>query len=337
MIRSVAGAVRDLARVETYIERQAALPEYVTIRRLEGRMGEAGVLEWTEKSNTVIARLLAAAPETLTEAFLSSAPGRLIDGFGTWPSEDLTGMMDDLTRETYRLSAQVIARKAAGAEQYQKILVFRQAEVPAEIVPSFDTADVAAMDYLSESQVFWMRQHFDTDTVNAIRAAGWVELEGLSGKEAGRRLRRLAERQFGVGTFAAFTDAYFEGTAVNAATTARVVGSVYEMRDIGIEFYQVIAVMDERTTPICEHMDGKRFPVDAGASRMDDIVATGDPNGVRDLHPWRPNTFRTDLANLGVNIQVGTPLSNTDALKAMNAGFGFPPYHFKCRTTVDIA
>lgn len=329
--------VRHLNKVETYLERQAAVPEFATMSRMEERLERAAFGEWSERANAVIASTLSAAPSTLTDAYLESVPSRLIRGFGVWPSEDLDGLTREVVDETYRLSAQVILRKHEGAEGYQRELVFRQEGDTAGIVPTFTTPDEDAIAYLGESQVFWMREHFDTDTVTSIRAAGWTELSGLSGRRAGEKLRKLAERQFGVGAFALGGRSYFEGVAVNAATTARVVGGMFQMRDLGIQEYVFVSVLDERTTPVCEHMDGKRFPVDASAARMDTIVESGDPQAIRDLHPWRPDSFRDDLAALGVDLRPGVALSGNDAATVVNAGFAFPPLHFRCRSTVDIA
>jgi len=332
-----AGTVRALNRVEMIVERQAAVPEFAAMLRMEDRLNRGALGEWTERSNASISRMLNAAPTTLTPTFLESVPRRLISGFGRgWPSRDLAGLMSDVVEETYKLSAQVILRKHEGARGYQRNLVFKQGN-PAVAVPNFDLIDEEAVAYLADSQVFWLREHFDTDTVEAIRAAGWADLAGQSGASAGEALRRLAERQFGVGAFDAFGDAYFEGTAVNAGTTARVTGAMFELRDIEATQYIVVAVLDERTTEICTHLDGKVFSVTQAAERMDEIIASGTPQGIRDLHPWRPNTFREDLRAIGVDIQPGVALSESAAAVAVAAGFGFPPYHFKCRTTVDIA
>lgn len=330
-----AGAIRELNKVETYIEHAAAVPEFAIMMRMERRLHEAALGEWTERSNVAIAKMVRAAPATLTEAFLKSVPGRLQSGFGkSWPPKSLKALVADVVEETYRLSKTVIAKKDAGRKGYQKPLVFKVDT--AAIAGAFTVLDEEAVAALTDSQVFWLGQHFDATTVEAIRDAGWIDLVGRSGAEAGEALRRRAEKSFGVGAFAAHGNAYFNGVAINAATTARVTGAMFEMRDLGITKYRVVSVLDERTTPICVHLDGKLFSVDDAAARMDKIVGSGTPEEIKDLHPWRPNDFLTDLSDVGVDLKPGVQLSDAAAVKTAEAGFGFPPYHFGCRTTVDI-
>jgi hypothetical protein len=330
-----AGVIRELNKVETYIEHAAAVPEFAIMMRMGRRLHEAALGEWTERANVAIAKMVRAAPATLTEAFLTSVPGRLQSGFGkSWPPKALKDLTTDVVTETYRLSKQVIAKKDAGRKAYQKPLVFKADT--AAIAGVFTVLDEEAVAYLAESQVFWLGQHFDATTVEAIRDAGWIDLAGRTGKEAGEALRRKAEHSFGVGAFAAHGNAYFQGVAINAATTARVTSAVFEMRDLGITRYRIVSVLDERTTPICVHLDGKLFSVEDAAARMDQIVRSGTPQGVKDLHPWRPNDFLDDLDAVGVDLKPGVQLSDAAAVKTAEAGFGFPPYHFGCRTTVDI-
>lgn len=333
---TIATSFRRLNKVEVAIEHAAAVPEFASMMRMERRLHEAMLGEWTERSNVAIAKMVRAAPATLTPTFLESVPGRLISGFGkSWPTKSLKGLMGDVVEDTYKLAQQVIGKKADGKKGYQKPLVFKVDASPA-IAGAFSVLDEEAVAALTDSQVFWLGQHFDATTVDAIRDAGWIDLAGRSGVEAGEALRRAAEKSFGVGQFAAHGNAYFDGVAINAATTARVTGSIFEMKDIGITRYRVVSVMDERTTPICEHLDGKLFSVDNAAARMDKILGAGSPDAVKELHPWHPHDFLDVLGDEGVDIQVGVSLSTSDSVKTAEAGFGFPPYHFGCRTTVDI-
>jgi len=333
---TIATSFRRLNKVEVAIEHAAAVPEFASMMRMERRLHEAMLGEWTERSNVAIAKMVRAAPATLTPTFLESVPGRLISGFGkSWPTKSLKGLMGDVVEDTYKLAQQVIGKKADGKKGYQKPLVFKVDASPA-IAGAFSVLDEEAVAALTDSQVFWLGQHFDATTTDAIRDAGWIDLAGRSGVEAGEALRRAAEKSFGVGQFAAHGNAYFDGVAINAATTARVTGSIFEMKDIGITRYRVVSVMDERTTPICEHLDGKLFSVDNAAARMDKILGAGSPDAVKELHPWHPHDFLDVLGDEGVDIQVGVSLSTSDSVKTAEAGFGFPPYHFGCRTTVDI-
>lgn len=331
---SAAAIARTWNVVQVEIERRAAVPEFVTISGMEDRLQRGMFAEWAEKAEAAITATLDGAPATLTREWLASVPAHLEAGFKGWPSDDLVAMTREVVEETYRLSAQVIARKRAGVDGYDRELRLKAAAF--DLAPSFSTADRDAMGYLAQSQVFWLGEHYEEDTVEDIRRAGWVELAGRSGKDAGTQLRRMAEDRFGVGAFDHKGRAYFEGVAVNAATTARVTGSLLQMRDLQVTTYVFMAVLDERTTEVCQHMDGKSFSVTEATDRIDQMVASRDPRAVRDLHGWDPGGFLERLAGEGVHPVPGQDLTAGDASKVMRAGFAFPPLHFRCRSTVDI-
>jgi hypothetical protein len=330
---------RTLNLVQISIERQAAIPEFVTIAGIESRLERAMFAEWSELARDAITRVIRDAPDPLTQEYLHEVPGMLINGFRGWPSRDLMTQARESVEQVYKLSAQVIARKASGAVGYKgrDLRLKAENEVAAtEVIPTFDTADTDAMNWLARSQVFWMGQHFDLDTVGAIRQTAWLDLVGRSGAEVGKVLKAEAEDIFGVGAFADKGRAYFEGVAVNAATTARVSGSVLQMRGLAITHYVFMAVLDERTTEICQHMDGKTFSVSEAADRIDQMVQSGDPNAVKSMHGWDPGGFLDKLTAQGVDLKPDVPLSAEHASIVMRQGFAFPPLHFRCRSTVDI-
>ncbi len=316
--------------MEVQVSKADQVPEFVVIGEMEDKLRRAMMSEWEEKATVAVERAIGDPPNELDAEYLTALPGQIISGFRGWPSKSLRQLTDDVVRETYELSAQAVARKESGVEGYQRALV-RKADA------RFSTPDLEAMKYLSESQVFWLDNHWSVDVVEDIRAAAWLELMGQSGANAGAELRRRVEQRFGIGAFSHLSDLYFEGVAVNAATTARVSGSVLQMEALGIEKLVFVSVLDERTTEICQCMDGKEFSVSEAAERINSMVKSGDPRAVQSMHAWNPRGFKDVLSGVGVTVEPGVAINDTDASKIMDSGFALPPLHGRCRSTIDIA
>lgn len=329
---------RALCACEASVRKAATLPELAEMESFEAAYSRAMIAEWQEKSNTAIARAVRLLPAGPVEPARAKAlADDLVDGFVGWPSRDLQRLAGETVANVYRLAAQLIARRVKGQYKRPVLKADELVDLPIELAPNFSLVDHAAVESLTNSQVFWLRQHFSNDTVIAIQDAGLEDLAGMDAKEAGEVLRNRAEKLFGVGAFDNMGRAYFSGVATNAATTARVTGSIFEMRTLGVSHYTFIAVDDERTTEICRHLDGKTFKVVEAAETIDEILGASNPDEVRKLHGWKPDTFNDILAKDKVQVYPGAPLSPDDASKVVAAGFAFPPLHFRCRSMVDIA
>lgn len=92
-----------------------------------------------------------------------------------------------------------------------------------------------------------------------------------------------------------------------------------------ISTYQINEVMDSRTCPVCQEMDGKVFTVEEGFNQVMQALSTNDPNALKFIAPWP----RQDKASVARLAQMG---SNDMAA----AGLATPPYHPSCRGIVDV-
>jgi hypothetical protein len=110
-------------------------------------------------------------------------------------------------------------------------------------------------------------------------------------------------------------------------TTSRLVslGFLSEAQKAGHSQYQVDEVLDDRTCPVCEYMNGKTFDVDAQFSRVVQQLSTSDPQDLKDLAPW-PGQGEDDLQELYAQ--------SAEELQA--AGLGGPPYHPGCRGMLSL-
>jgi len=316
------------------IKAKQAVPEYDDIEAIQDAMAIALEAEWSmlSEAGTTAAEAYLAGQKVVTSAHATKATKLLQSPFAAWPSGDAVAMVGDGIAEMYKLSQKVIFNKAAGTRGYGKTLVFK-----ASLEATFSVVDQQAVSALAGDQVYWLGEHYDALTRDSIESAGFEELAGLSGKAAGEKLRKEAERIFGTGAFASKGAWYFSGVAVNAATTARVSGALLELEELGVDSYVIVNPMDERTTDICSDLNGKEFPVKAAADRVREIIAAESPEDVKALHPWNPGGYVSAFSDLGVVVEQGKPITPAAAEVLSAAGYGMPPFHFKCRTTVDLA
>ncbi len=110
-------------------------------------------------------------------------------------------------------------------------------------------------------------------------------------------------------------------------TTSRVIsyGALSEMSASGIQRYQVSEVLDERTCPACEIMDGQTFDVERALARSGEILQITDPDELKSRAPF-PSQTKAGLEELD-NL-------SEDDLAAR--GFDTPPYHPLCRGIVIL-
>lgn len=94
-------------------------------------------------------------------------------------------------------------------------------------------------------------------------------------------------------------------------------GAVKAGMSQGYKAYQIVAVLDDRTSKICQHMNGKEFWVaDAELQVVRAALAQGDE--IKFVAPW-----------LSEGEIIG---KNANELR--EAGFIIPPFHGNCRSTI---
>jgi hypothetical protein len=310
------------------------VPEYEDIEAIQDAMAVSLMAEWTALSEAGILAGVAHLDgiESVTdediEAAIKLVGAPLAKG---WLSKDAIAMINEGLEGIWKLSQNVILNKAMGTAGYDKELVFK-----ANLDASFDIVDMKALEHLGKQQVTWLEEHQDLDTQWEIQRKGMEELRGAHGERAGEQLKKAAEKIHGVGAFDHKGMWYFQGVAVNAATTARVSSSILEMEELGIKKYTIVNPMDERTTDICAALNGKTFSVTLAADKVREELDITTKADMKDAHPWNPGGFQKAFKGLGVKVTPGKSISSGAAATLSAAGYGLPPYHFKCRTTVDV-
>lgn len=151
---------------------------------------------------------------------------------------------------------------------------------------------------------------------------------------------------------------YWDLVATNLQNRARGYGHLISMEKAGIESYEFLAVMDERTSEPCRVLHGTVFPVQAGLRAYSDLELQGanDPeavekvmpfvqtrkagDGSRELFVQPPGSGATVIAR-SIQSAVGradargtfTEVLSPSQLAA--AGVVVPPIHNRCRSTIE--
>lgn len=98
----------------------------------------------------------------------------------------------------------------------------------------------------------------------------------------------------------------------------RNLGFLVEALANGIETYRIQAVLDQRTTAICRHLNGRIFSTGAGLDLLTRLLA-GDPDDAKNIAPWPDASLTRRVPSLG-----------REALD--NRGLSAPPYQAYCRS-----
>lgn len=205
----------------------------------------------------------------------------------------------------------------------------------AATLPSLDLEDGRAIADLGDDTMVWIGRHYEENVRETVREAVKPGVaEGLGRVEAGKQVADVVRSQLDKvtvpGGFNGTAAKYFEGLAANTSTNSRVRGQIRSFVDAEIETYVLTNPNDNRTSPICRHVDGKRFTIGAGTTQIERQMSAQSPADLRALHPWLP------LAEILKISPVAGHVSAADSRALASRGLALPPFHFRCRTTVDV-
>lgn len=184
------------------------------------------------------------------------------------------------------------------------------------ITPTFNIKDAKALRALEKYAMYPVMHHFDDHLEKKTREFGErIISEGLNRRDAGKLFEDEFAEKFQIPSFR-----YWESYANHVVTRSREFGktSAYEVAEV--EYAEVMAVLDHRTTDICLQMHGRRIKVSELVRVRDAMVANDDPDAVAEITPW--------------------PKAETIAetkTEFLPDGALMPPYHFGCRTVTVMA
>jgi len=202
----------------------------------------------------------------------------------------------------------------------------------------------------SDTRTYWSSQKVNEPLGWATRQIAVFEDKTIAPLAAGTALRLMqrqdqeaveqAEAGYAVAVFKAAKAK--EKTAQNAArsggrqgaaiaanlTTSRLVNysALHRMRARRVTTYALRVTLDQRTSAICRGLVGKTFQVEDGLSVLRTALLVEDPNDLKAVHPWIPNTS-----------EITAQLQAMPAPTMQGNGWLVPPFHARCRTIVEEA
>ena len=324
------------------VAKAIGVTEISQIARSETRMREYLLAKWEELAAKALRRALALGKAGAKAKEISSAVDRIM---GEWSKGVERRYLEEFTRIYYR------ARSAGWKKANGLIRESLTYDIPegkakvekagdrklVQIKPFFDVVDERAVEALRAHQTFWIGSHYDEKVSAGIASTAkeWVVEAGRHPREAIGILKDRMERALGEvkvpGGYSGSAKSYFEGVVANAATVARVQGQMRSFIDYGVTTYEIVNPRDSRTCEPCVHMDGKTFSVRQGAETMEGSLAAKTPDQVKSAQPWM------DIKQIQAISPEAGKAGPGDAAKLAEARFCLPPFHFKCRCTVDIS
>ena len=183
---------------------------------------------------------------------------------------------------------------------------------PLDIKLSFSVKDVEASKILADQNLFWVGEHYNK---NLKEKFDDLTSSYFDGDKTIQDVADDFEKNFNK-----LTDQgkqYFYDLAEHQTNTVRELGKVNGFEQAGIQYYEVRAIIDDRTSEICQRMNGTIFPVERAVEYRDNILSLTDPEAIKEASPWlTPDEVQVLPADDG----------------ELPPGLSLPPYHFRCRT-----
>jgi SPP1 gp7 family putative phage head morphogenesis protein len=327
---------------DALVAKALVLSEVAQIAKAEARLQELLLASWRQRAAQAELRAGALARRGKTATTIAA---EVRDVMAKWQS-DMYRPMRAAMRKIYKLARLAGHKKATGQSklslQYTSAMLKEldvtkakgDEEVAAE--PTFDLVDERTIRALQEEQLIWIGRHYDSNVSATVReVAAAVQAAGLGRREAAAAMMKAVRESLShvgrPGGFRGTDKQYFEGLAANAATNARSLGQIRSFMEIGITKYELVNPMDDRTSEICAHLNGKIFTVADAASHLGEVAEASTPEEYKQAHPW---------LSYGEILEISPKpgqQSAQDSQALADAGVLLPPFHFRCRTTVDIS
>lgn len=148
---------------------------------------------------------------------------------------------------------------------------------------------------------------------------------------------------------------YWETVAGSFIGRGRSYAQLSALAEAGIERYQFVAVLDERTTNICRYMHGRTFEVRRGIQLFESVEA--NPESIMELAPWVRDAVDSETGRTYLYIRRGD--ERIRLIDVTRSGFGLrddrgefsqdlssqdlaaqgilvPPVHACCRSSLSI-
>lgn len=206
----------------------------------------------------------------------------------------------DMSPKELEILYQIMAKKSLKmiAQKLNKRLIF-----------SFDTIDKEALSSMRKG-FYWMGQEYNAAMQSKLKDL--IE-KTFRGEIANDEIGAVLRDEFG--TIIGANESYFKGVAEHISLQSQNISRVMQGKKYGVKYYKVVAVMDSRTSEICRSMNGRIIPASHLENQVQKILSAKNMSQKKNAAIWQSKAYngRSDK---------------------MDANFGLPPYHFRCRTRV---
>ena len=175
---------------------------------------------------------------------------------------------------------------------------------------SFDSVDFKAIKLIDDS-FYWLGNEYNERLQTTLKD---TIKEFMSGEIDRKNIAQsLADKLKGVVKENA-SISYFEGVADNIINQNRNLNMVINA-DEDVEFFKVMARMDNKTSAICRSMHGRLIPAKHLQKQAKKLLSAKSMDEKKNAAVWMSAEY----------------LGKSDK---MPSDFGLPPYHFHCRTMI---
>ena len=184
------------------------------------------------------------------------------------------------------------------------------AKISPNLSSSFDSVDFKAIKLIDDS-FYWLGNEYNEKLQTTLKE---TIKEFMSGEIDRKNIAEsLAEKLKGVVKENASIK-YFEGVADNIINQNRNLNMILNA-DEEVEFFKVMARMDNKTSAICRSMHGRLIPVKHLQKQAKKLLSAKSMAEKKNAAVWMSGEY----------------LGKSDK---MPSDFGLPPYHFHCRTMI---
>jgi hypothetical protein len=243
-------------------------------------------------------------------------------------------------KKTYELG-KAAAAKRARSKKTKPIRYPAPSNVPiSKASDAFELYDESVVAALNEQQIYWIGKFYEDGVSESIVEVvrQHVIQEGISPKKAGdimeEKIRSTMSHVELPSGWRGTPRQYMEGLTANAMTNSRVQGQIRSFAEIGVTKYTISNPSDKRTCERCAHLEGKTFSLKQGVDQMNADLNAKTPEDVRKTHPWLSKGKLVKISPTPGKLSGKAAEKDSKALS--EAGLSLPPYHFKCRCTVDV-
>lgn len=181
---------------------------------------------------------------------------------------------------------------------------------------AFGRPDMDALKLIQKDNLHWIDNCWNARTNTLFRKT--LDDYFRQGMSRAQLIQRFAED---FPALSAKGSVYLELLADHAATKTREMGRVGAYERAGVEYIQVRAHLDHKTSTICRALHGRVIAVRRLADQRGaylDAVRRGDVDAAKTAWPWPGEKAAESM--------------RTASTKDLPANIGSPPYHARCRT-----